>query len=382
MTSPRFTVERLVWQDPLLGEVALPGGVLRATLGLGSGLTRRAGDPPGRLWALGDRGPNLKIKQARGDYGVAGLEHLSGVEGAKILPMPQIGPSLSELQITGDRIDCLRTLPLRAASGAPVTGLPLPGGAEASMEPLFDLEGRPLGADVNGADSEAVVALADGSFWVAEEYGPSLMKISPQGVVQTRWTPRGLVWPGAQDLLPAIAGRRRLNRGFEGLAVSADETRLYAGFQSAFEGDDAGAVRIWTLDAASGALLAEHSYPFDPPETFLRDVAAGPVEPADLKIGELLCVGEGRLLVLERISHTSKIYEVDLAGGGDVLRKTLILTSDDAPEIAPDLEGMILLSDREILLVNDNDFGIEGVETRFFRVTLQRPLQRPAGGPI
>lgn len=382
MTSPRFTVERLAWQDQPLGEVALPAGVLRATLGLGSGLTRRPGDPPGRLWALGDRGPNLSIKQAREDYGVEGLDHLREVAGAKILPMPQIGPSLSELQITGDRIERLRTLRLRVASGAPVTGLPLPGGAEVSMEPLFDVEGRPLAADVNGADSEAVAALADGSFWVAEEYGPSLMKVSEQGVVETRWTPQGLAWPGAVDLLPAIAGRRRLNRGFEGLAVSADETRLYAGFQSAFEGDEAGAVRIWTLDAASGALLAEHSYPFDPPDSFLRDLEAGPVAPADLKIGELLCVGEGRLLVLERISHTSKVYVVDLRGAGGNLRKELVFTSDDAPEVAPDLEGMILLSDREILLVNDNDFGIEGVETRFFKVTLERPLQSPAGGPI
>ena len=212
MAAPRFTVERLAWEDRALGEVGLPDGVLRATLGLGSGLTRRPGDPPGRLWALGDRGPNLKIKQARKDYGVKGLGHLRDVPGAKILPMPQIGPSLSELQITGDSVDWLRTLPLRAASGAAVTGLPLPGGDAASMEPLFDLAGRPLGADPNGADSEAVVALADGSFWVAEEYGPSLMKVSAQGVVEVRWTPEGLTLPGAVDLLPAVAGRRRLNR--------------------------------------------------------------------------------------------------------------------------------------------------------------------------
>ena len=382
MTSPRFTVDRLAWHDQPLGEVALPAGVLRATLGLGSGLTRRPGDPAGRLWALGDRGPNLSIKQAREDYGVAGLDHLGALAGAKILPMPQIGPSLSELQITGDRIDCLRTLRLRAASGAAVTGLPLPVADAGSMEPLFDLQGRRLAADVNGADSEAVVALADGSFWVAEEYGPSLMKVSAQGVVEIRWTPQGLAWPGAVDLLPAVAGRRRLNRGFEGLAVSADEMRLYAGFQSAFEGDAAQAARLWTLDAASGALLAEHSYPFDSPDSFLRDVEAGPVGPAELKIGELLWVSEGRLLVLERISHTSKIYAVDLTGGGEVLRKELIFNSDHAPEIAPDLEGMILLSDREILLVNDNDFGIEGVETRFFRVTLERALQSPPRGPI
>lgn len=372
MAPPRFTVERLAWQDRSLGEVALPDGVLRATLGLGSGLTRRPGDRPGRLWALGDRGPNLKVKQARDIYGVKGLAHLRDVPGAKILPMPEFGPSLSELQITGNRVEWLRTLPLRAASGAPITGLPLPGGDAAAMEPLFDLDGRPLGADPNGADSEAVVALGDGSFWVAEEYGPSLMKVGADGVVDRRWTPEGLVLPGARDILPSMAGRRRPNRGFEGLAVSDDETRLYAGFQSAFEGDDAQAARIWTLDAVSGALLAEHSYPLDPPESFLRDVAARPVAPSDLKIGELLCVGPGRLLVLERITHTSKIYAVDVTRAG--LKKELIFTSDEAPEVAPDLEGMITLSDRELLLVNDNDFGIEGVETRFFRVRFDRAV--------
>lgn len=373
MAPPRFVVEQLAWQDRPLGELALPDRVLRATLGLGSGLTRRPGDRPGRLWALGDRGPNLKVGQAQDIYGVKGLDHLRDAPGAKILPMPEFGPSLSELQITGNRVEWLRTLPLRAASGAPITGLPLPGGDAAAMEPLFDLDGRPLGADPNGADSEAVVALTDGSFWVAEEYGPSLMKVRADGLVELRWTPEGLVVAGGRDILPSMAIRRRFNRGFEGLAVSQDETRLYAGFQSAFEGDDARAARIWTLDAVSGALLAEHSYPLDPPESFLRDVAAGPVEAGDLKIGELLCVGPGRLLVLERITRTSKIYAVDLTGA-EALEKALIFTSDEAPQVAPDLEGMIALSDHELLLVNDNDFGIEGVETRFFRVRFDRAV--------
>ncbi len=65
MAPPRFMVERLDWRDRSLSEIVLPDGVLRATLGLGSGLTRRPGDPPGRLWALGDRGPNLTVKLAR-----------------------------------------------------------------------------------------------------------------------------------------------------------------------------------------------------------------------------------------------------------------------------------------------------------------------------
>lgn len=34
----------------------------------------------------------------------------------------------------------------------------------------------------------------------------------------------------------------------------------------------------------------------------------------------------------------------------------------------------IAMSRRELILVNDNDFGIEGVETRFYRVSFERPI--------
>ena len=57
-----------------------------------------------------------------------------------------------------------------------------------------------------------------------------------------------------------------------------------------------------------------------------------------------------------------------------VLHKTLLLSTDDLPALSPDLEGMVLLSPRELLLVNDNDFGVEGVSTAFWRVTLDADL--------
>ena len=43
-------------------------------------------------------------------------------------------------------------------------------------------------------------------------------------------------------------------------------------------------------------------------------------------------------------------------------------------EIAQDLEGVTLLSDRELLIVTDNDFGVEGAETRFYRLRFDGPL--------
>ncbi|MES2096819.1 MAG: hypothetical protein V4459_08655 [Pseudomonadota bacterium] len=48
----------------------------------------------------------------------------------------------------------------------------------------------------------------------------------------------------------------------------------------------------------------------------------------------------------------------------------MILTTDDYREVNADLEGVALLSSRSLLLVNDNDFGVDGVRTWFWRIDL------------
>jgi hypothetical protein len=379
-----ITVTRLAWTDRLLDTVETPKGRLRITLGLGSGLARRAGDPPGVVWAIGDRGPNIKVAAAVEDHGLVQLSGLAGLDGAKIMPRPAIGPTLAQLRVEADKVVCLQVLPLRGANGAAFDGLPGPGGDLAAMEPAFDLSGAALAPSLSGADTEGVAALADGTFRVADEYGPSILVVGADGVVVARWVPKGegAALAGAayrvEAVLPALSARRRLNRGFEALALSPDETRLHVILQSPLALEDEvvaegrGRARLWTLDARNGAPVAEHFYPFDAPETFRRDAAAGPVGPEDLKISEAVSLGGDELLVLERISRTSKLYRVTL--DAPVLTKTLVLSTDDWPQIDADLEGLALLSDRDLLLSTDNDFGVEGRETAFFRVSFAAPL--------
>lgn len=359
MKSPPLrppVVTELSWRDPPLAEIEMPIGTMRLSFGVGSALARRAGDPPGRVWGLGDRGPNLKIKTAIKRYGLDHLAPLKELQGAKVLPLPQFHPSLAELQVGDEDVALIRTLPLRTPDG-PLSGLALPGSAEASMEPTFDLAGQPLAPDPQGVDTEGVVAMADGGFWISEEYGPSILRLDASGMVQSRWTPPG-------------AGRRRLNRGFEGLAMSGDERRLYVIFQSALVDAAPLETRIWTLDATDGAVLQDHAYPFDPPESFVEDE---PVHVEDVKACELLWVGADRFLVLERVTRSARIYRVEL-GSGEPLAKTLVFSTEDHESIAPDLEGMCLLSDRELLIATDNDFGVEGAQTRFYRLTFEAPL--------
>jgi hypothetical protein len=109
-------------------------------------------------------------------------------------------------------------------------------------------------------------------------------------------------------------------------------------------------------------------------------------------------IPDGSLLVLERISQSTKIYRVALTPDKiapakltdpatrptleqmtrkevgraqiPILTKSLVISTDDYPEISPDLEGMLLLSPSRLLLSNDSDFGIEGATTQFWLVDL------------
>ncbi len=325
---------------------------------------------------MSDRGANIKMKAAVRDFGLDHFKTHKHIKGLKVIPRPDLGPTIVELKKVGDRIELVHAFPLKTPSGRPLTGLPLPGAVEAGMEPAFSLDGAPLDPDPCGADTEAIAALSDGTFLVAEEYGPSVMKVAADGTVTARWTPHGSTLqtdPPATACLPAMAGRRRQNRGLEAMAVSPDEKRLHLVLQSPIEGETR--LRFWTVDIETGVLVAEHFYDFDNHNFFARDAAAGEVFADDLKVCEIACLGEGVLLVLERISATAKIYRVDLNAGPD-LQKTLLFNTDYAPEVAPDLEGMAITSDRSLLLVTDNDFGTEGVATRFYEIVFNAPFAK------
>jgi hypothetical protein len=409
-----ITITRLNWRDPHLADIDFPHGTMRLTRSLASGLCQSPLDPADVFWGVGDRGPNIKPKALFKRYGVDNMRKLIGNDGAKIMPLPQIGPAIGKFKIVGDTITLEAFSDVTGATGTPIGGLPVPDGPHAESEPIFDVNGFALETSPNGADSEGIAALPDGGFWIAEEYGPSLLRCDRAGKVAVRWVPKGSghCFTGADypvvEVLPELARARKLNRGFEAIAVSPDGAQLFVAFQSPLAHPDRAAhqssrhVRIWELDGQSGALMAEYIYPLDDPATFLRDAAQGKVGRDDIKISEIVLMPEGDLLVLERASHTTKIYRVALGpelaaapalsdpdtrptleqmtrkdlgrAGIKLLAKTLIVSSDDHPEISPDLEGMLLLSPTCLLLSNDSDFGIEGVETVFWRVDLGRVI--------
>ena len=367
-------VERLIWRDLSWGELQLPDRSVQLTRGLASGLTRRTGDAPGRFFAVTDRGPNLFVSTMVDEYHLVHLEPLRSISGAKIMPKPDDGPMVTAMTLVGDRLAVEASFALRTRHGRRISGAPLPG---RDGEPLFDLQGQRLSADVLGADTEAIAAMPDGGFFVAEEYGPSLLKADAMGVVSERWVAAGreaeLTHPDmlVRGVLPAAMSQRRANRGLEALCASADGAWLFAGMQSALAGQDERWVPLWKLDARTGALAGDYRYAFDEPASFRRDAARRKVGLSDLKICEIAWAGEDRLIVLERIAHTTKLYAVELRR---LPEKHLLLSSDDHPEMGPDMEGMVILSPDTLVMATDNDFGIEGAKTEFWRITFDQPV--------
>jgi hypothetical protein len=375
---------------------------------VGSDLWRGANDPDGEFWMITDRGPNGLIK----------------IEGAnrRTFLAPEFNPAILRVELAGGSIRVLETVPLVTGSGKPVTGLP---NVEGRDEVPYDFSGREkLSFNPNGLDTEGLVRTAAGEFWVAEEYGPSLLKIDRAGKVLKRYVPAGVELAGADytviPALPAIYGKRKINRGFEGLALSGDQKTLYIALQSPLSNPDkkTGAAsrnaRILAFDIAREKVVAEYLYRFEA----ARDFDPGHGKPDEMKISGLVFIKPDTLLVLERTDWVAKLYLADLTAATNILggkwddpatapalealqetgedakppAKTLLANLNGIDGIPEKIEGIAVIDADTIAVSNDNDFDIgepdrtgnnvgKGKKNHVLIVHLERPLPLPAPAP-
>ncbi len=383
-----------------LRPVTFEGGrTLELTVGIGSGAFRHPDAPADIIQTVSDRGPNFTCTDGEKITALSKEALCGNTKGARIYPVPEYAPSIYTVKIEQNgTFRVIEALALKDRSGMPLTGLlnPL---TKAKSEIGFDHRGRQLPQDAGAVDIEALIKLKDGSYWLSDESAPSILHVGPDGRVIKRLVPAGTEddFKGAnyavEGKLPAILYRRHSNRGIESLAVSPDERFLYFMMQSPLDNPDAAAyrtgrnVRLYKFDRAAEKVIGEYVYVLDTPETFKLDASN---KQSNVKISEMHALGLDRLLVLERISRTTKLYEVDLAGASDILGgpwddeatepsleqsdaavlgvkttpKTLFFTTDDHQGLPDKLEGLARLGDGSLALINDDDFGIEGARTR------------------
>ena len=191
---------------------------------------------------------------------------------------------------------------------------------------------NPTGTLGRALDPEGLVVLPQsGNLLVSDEYGPSLIEFDRAGNLLRRFdVPANLVPRDAATGTPNFAGDagntagKRTNRGFEGLAVSADGRFAYAVLQSAMldEGGGSGRyARIVKFDTGTGQAVAQYAYLMD---------RSGQGQ----GISSLVALGNDRFLVLERNNRgvgvgadlataDKSVYEIDLSAAIDVSGVTL-----------------------------------------------------------
>ncbi|KUN78104.1 esterase-like activity of phytase family protein [Streptomyces griseoruber] len=328
----------------------------------------------GEFWTITDRGPNGQIK----------------IDGKKrrTFPVPGFDPAIVRIRVSGDTVTVLDAIPVTTSSGMPVTGL---SNQEGRDEAPYSYDARtPLAYNPNGLDTEGIVRAADGSFWLVDEYGPSLVHVSARGTVLTRYVPEGLNLTGADypvvEALPSVLLHRKINRGFEGLAqLPGGDLVLAVQSPLSLPDTDAGegslTTRLLRFSPRKKAVTAEYAYRFDPVDV----VDPSEDDTSELKISSVVAVGGDRLLVEERTDNAARLQVVRLtlgtnilggrwdddttspsleqladpaASGVPVLAKRLVVDLGKVEGVPGKIEGVARVDHDTLALINDNDFGM------------------------
>jgi hypothetical protein len=327
------------------------------------------------IYLLTDRGPNFAAAAGTG----------------LVFPIPTFSPEIGVFKVSATGLTKLSEIRLKRPDGSPLSGLPNPAGQGATGENAVDLAGAALTTDPYGIDSEGLVALPDGTFWVSDEYGPHLAHFDASGKELERINPFGTGTGGRK--LPKVLAKRRVNRGMEGLTLSSDGQWLVGMIQSAMENPDSDArkkcqlTRIVFFNIASGA-TKQYVYVQDSDSASNCEIANIPTSNTDFIVIER----DGNFPGDPATPSTLKrVYRLSITGATDVsdpadgangklyggktieeLKDAAGLSANGIVPVAKSLvldlltkgythdkfEGLFVYDATTIVCTNDDDFGV------------------------
>jgi len=270
-------------------------------------------------------------------------------------------------------------------------------------------------------DPESFVRAPDGTFWISEEFGPFLVHVSADGrVLEPPVQVPGVLSPqnpflNISDRAHAERPTLAASRGFEGLAISPDGSKLYALLEGSVAGDDAQDLRLYVYDTARRAfadafLRVRVELPSQKVNlASLTDASGGRVYPeavappaGPVSIGELKAVNDRQFLMIERDNlgdglpepRFKKIFLLDTskaAGSDRYVRKTLLvdlLAIPDPSGVGGDgdffrlpfytIESVHVVDERTLLVASDNNFPTSNGRSRSLVVDRGGPLAADA----
>jgi hypothetical protein len=330
----------------------------------------------GSFYVITDRGPTTDFTLENGAV-------------LKTFAVPNFGPHIVTVRLMPNGSAKIEELkPLKRSDGSHISGLPT---TKPVTDVPFDFFLNQLPYDEDSLDAEGITIDPWGNFWICEEYKPSVAMVAPNGKVQLRLVPAGTLTGFEQvptlDVLPAVLAKRRNNRGFEGIAASA-EGILYAITQRPLNNPNRSAA-----DANGNARIVAlnlHALFGSTPEILIRQyLYRVPPNNGSVTLSDLFSTAPTKLLVPER--GTDKLFEVDLAGATDItpletaagkfipdptktieqlntealefyaivpVTKTVVLPSLTAIDpLLEKVEGVCLVGNT-IVLTYDNDFNV------------------------
>ena len=343
--------------------------------GFGSGMTAHP-TLSGNFYALTDRGPNASFTGSAGK--------------GKKFPIPSYTPRIGQFRLNAQgKPELVKEILFKNPAGQLITGLPNPEGRGATGEVPYDKDGNVLNFDDYGLDSEGLVALKNGEFWVSDEYGPHIVHYDSEGKELERISPIGVNTGGRK--IPAVFKRRRANRGMEGLAITPDEKTLVGIMQSTLYNPSKAEVtnktltRIVTFELSTGKtkqylyrqekdwnsnseivalsntsfLVIERDGKFSGEESAQKHLYKIDISRATDVSSEINDV-QGKVIdgkTLEQLTWDEVAFK-----GIKVAEKSLVL---DLVSYLPNnyphdkLEGLWLINKNTIGVLNDDDFGVE-----------------------
>ncbi|MEV8511019.1 esterase-like activity of phytase family protein [Dactylosporangium sp. NPDC051484] len=216
-------------------------------------------------------------------------------------------------------------------------------------------------------DIESIQRVNDGSYWIGDEFGPYLLHFDRAGrLLQAPISLPGVRAPENPEGNPNLNS----SKGFEGMALSPDGRTLYPMLEGTVAGDPAGSLRFNEFDLAT--------------QRYTGKIYTYQMEDPGYSIGDAIAVDADRFLIIERDQGqgaTAKFKRIYLADKRDRNRdgkmdKTLVA---DLMNIADPrhlggtsgvftfpfqtIEDVVILDDRTLGVVNDNNFPFSSGRT-------------------
>ncbi|WP_161499353.1 choice-of-anchor D domain-containing protein [Flavipsychrobacter stenotrophus] len=358
-----------------------------------SGMFAVPGTNGREFWVCSDRGVNVDAANANPTGCTPTYD--------KIYGFPGYAPKIHRIRVNGDSVQILQTITMKRPDGTTATGLLNPTGfgstatEQASTDTVLDCTNyaaKIAAKDVWGIDAEGIVVDRDGNFWVCEEGGPTIWKMSPNGVVLKRFTPyAALAGPQPIDVaIDTVYKYRKNNRGFEGISI-APNGKIYAIIQSPIlyptktVGENSRVHRVLEIDPATNATRM-FAYLND---GIIGASGANQIRLRDWKIGDMAAINDTTFLVMEAAlrgtTDIKRIYKINISTASTVtsglyggltlealldsaglaangiipVKKTLFidLLANGWNPLLEKAEGLSIINDSTIAVANDNDYG-------------------------